>query len=70
MMKVCADRTFFAFTGGSGLVTGLELTPFLTLKREIGNSAFSRENVGESVPFKKELRVRPLRTMWCKEIFL
>ena len=30
---------FFAFTGESGLVTWPELTPFLTLKREIGNSA-------------------------------
>ena len=40
MIKVCADGTFFAFTGGSELVTWPELTPFLTLKRGIGNSAF------------------------------
>ena len=41
MMAVCAPRTFFAFTEGSGLVTWPELTPFLTLKRQLGNSVFS-----------------------------
>ena len=40
ILKVCVDGTFFAVTGGSGLVTWPELTPFLMLKQEIGNSAF------------------------------
>ena len=56
MMDVCVDGTFFAFTRGSGLVTGPALTPFLTLKQEIGNSALFGENLGGNGPLKKELR--------------
>ena len=51
MMEVCVDGTFFAFTGGSGLVTWTELT----LKREIGNSALCGEDFGGSGPLKKKL---------------
>ena len=40
MIEVCVDGTFFAFTGKIGFVTLPELTPFLTLKRKMGNSAF------------------------------
>ena len=39
-MEVCVDGNFFAFTGGSGLVTWPELTPFLSLKIKLGNLAF------------------------------
>ena len=70
MMEVCVDGTFFAFTGGSGLVTWPELRPFLTLKWEIGNLAFFGEDFGVNGPLKKELSAWLLRTMWCEEIFL
>ena len=44
MMEVYVDGTFFRFTGGSRLVTWPELTLFLMLKREIGNSGFLEED--------------------------